>query len=131
MAGPMFYQWIFQQVDSTIHTYIVDGANDVATAIGPLAATLFAIYIVLWGLAHLSNKIEEPVMDGTKRLVIIAVILALALNAGRYTGYVVSFVTQTPVALASVVANGNGPTDEQSTAKLLDGMLGKGFELGD
>lgn len=131
MAGPMFYQWIFQQVDSTIHTYIVDGANNMAAAIGPVAATLFGIYIMLWGMAHLSNKIEEPVMDGTKRLVIIAVILALALNAGRYTNYVVNFVTQTPVAMASVVANGNSPTNEQSTAKLLDGMLGKGFELGD
>lgn len=131
MAGPMFYQWIFQQVDSTIHTYIVDGANNVAAAIGPVAATLFGIYIVLWGMAHLSNKIEEPVMDGAKRLVIIAVILALALNAGRYTNYVVNFVTQTPVALASTVANGNSPTDDKSTAKLLDGMLGKGFELGD
>src|SRR5699024_10241068 len=33
--------------------------------------------------------------------------------------------------LRDVVANGNRPTDDQSTTKLLDSMLGKGFTLGD
>src|SRR5699024_7985425 len=99
---------------------IVDGVNNVMAAIGPVALTLFSIYVVLWGLAHLSSRIEEPVMDGAKRILMVAAIMMFALNAGRYTGWVVNFVTETPTALASVVANGNGPTDDQSTAKLLD-----------
>lgn len=133
MDGPMFYQWIFQRTTAVLDHYVAGGADKIAATLGPVAVSLFGIYVLLWAWAHLTNRIEEPVMDAAKRLITITFILALALNAGRYTEFVVNFVQKTPVAMASIVANDSTgtPSNEATTAKLLDGMLGKGFTLGD
>lgn len=131
MSQPtMFYQWIFQSVDNVIHAYVTGTAARVIEAIGPVAVTLFGIFVLLWGFAHLSNRIEEPVTDAAKRLVMVTVVLSLALNVGRYSDYIIQFCQDTPVALAAVVSQSAAPTTEQSTAQQLDAMLDKGFQLG-
>jgi type IV secretion system protein VirB6 len=131
MSQPtMFYQWIFQSADNVITAYVTATAARVIHAIGPLAVTLFGIYVVLWGLSHLQNKIEEPVTDGAIRMIKVAFVLGFALNIGYYSDYIIKFCQDTPVALAAVVSQSNTPTTEQSTAQQLDAMLDKGFALG-
>lgn len=126
-----FYQWIFHSTDHVIQSYVTGTASNIITTISPVAVTLFAIYVVFWGFSHLTNRIEEPVTDAAKRMIMIALILGLALNVGRYSDYIIQFCQDTPVALASAVSGEHSPAGEQSTAKQLDKMLDKGFDLGD
>lgn len=127
--GSLFYQWILGSLDQVIHDVMLQGITNVIGAIGPVVVTLFGICVVLWGFAHLTNAIEQPVLDVAKKLIFIAVIIGLSLNVGRYTSYVVNFVTETPPALAAVATGGGN--NVATTAQLLDQMVTKGWKLGD
>ena len=59
------------------------GANTalVAQTLEPAIVTLATVYVMVWGYLQLTGRIEEPLVDGLKRLV------TLAVRAGcrRYT----------------------------------------------
>jgi len=58
------------------------GANTalVASALEPAVVTLGVIYLMIWGYLQLAGKIEEPLVQGLKRLVMLAVIFGVALR---------------------------------------------------
>ena len=129
--GSQLFQWIFGKVDTVLNDYILSSVDSVVTNVSPVAITLFTIYVVMWGISHISNTIEEPVLDAAKRMIKIAIILAIALNVGRYSEWVVDFAQSTPAAFANMVAGNDAPSDDASTAQVLDSMVDKGFSLGD
>jgi type IV secretion system protein VirB6 len=77
--------------------------------------------------------IQEPIMDGVKRMLTISFIVALATNTGLYASFVSDWLWKSPDALASIIVNGGGMGGVHTsvTFSYLDTMLGKFYDRGD
>lgn len=129
MDGFHFYQDTLSRVDGSLTTYVNDVASNVIVAITPVASTLLAIYVMLWGWSTLRGVISEPVTDGIGRIVRLSVIVAIALNVGRYNTYLADMLWRSPEVLAGFVASGHesGVTNTQ----YLDALFTQIYDLGD
>lgn len=74
--------------------------NDISASIAPAVVTFATIYVMIWGYLHLRGAIEEPVMEGAKRILLLAVILAVCLDLWEYNAVFIDFFVNTPTALS-------------------------------
>jgi type IV secretion system protein VirB6 len=124
-----FYQRAFSELNNALSGYVSDVASNIIGAITPVATTLLTIYVVLWGWTMLRGMIQEPIIDGTSRMIRLSVISGIALSLGRYNGFIADFLWQTPDALASYMvsgASGGGGGNVQ----FLDGLMSQMYDLG-
>lgn len=131
MATPSdfhFYTDSFARLNGALATYISDVASTIIGAISGVAYSMLTIYIMLWGWSVMRGLISEPVTDGATRLIRLTIIVALALNLGRYNAYVSDFLWNTPEALAGYVTAGY--SDPVSNVQYLDSLISKLFDLG-
>ena len=127
MTAFHFFQRTVINLDAVLGTYVHDVAGSVIGAISGVATTLLAIYVVLWGWTMLRGMISEPLTDGITRMVRLTVIVALAINLGRYEAYISNGLFAMPDALAAVVAG----TPAGSSASFLDTLLGQIYDFGE
>lgn len=126
------FQFLFESVESFTNHYVSGTASNIIAAITPVAMTLFLIFVVLWALALMRNQIEEPITDGTMRLIKVAIVLGIALNSHYYGMMIVHFVMETPAHLIAA-ANGNDLamcSGSHGIALSLDTALDKIFGVG-
>lgn len=81
--------------------------NDISASIAPAVVTFATIYVMIWGYLHLRGAIEEPVMEGAKRILLLAVILAVCLDLWEYNAVFIDFFVNTPTALSGAILGGN------------------------
>jgi type IV secretion system protein VirB6 len=81
--------------------------NNISTSLAPAAVTLATIYVMIWGYLHLRGAIEEPIMEGAKRILVLAVILGVVLSLWQYNAVFIDFFVTTPNALSGAILNGN------------------------
>lgn len=98
-----FWTYLQTNVLSTVGTI----TNDIATSLQPAAVTFATMYVMLWGYLHLRGSIEEPIMDGTIRIVRLAAILGVALSLWEYNTVLVDFFVTTPSSLSDAILGGN------------------------
>jgi len=124
--------WLLEDIVTTITTYANESSATMVGIIGPVAASLLAIYVMLWGAGIASGQITEPFTDGAKRIIRMCAIIAFALTIGIYQGTVADFFLNAPTAMATeMAASGSTSTsDPASIADVLDESLGKGIEIG-
>jgi type IV secretion system protein VirB6 len=67
--------WAFLQ-GNVLNTVSAITSN-ISASLAPAAVTLATIYVMIWGYLHLRGAIEEPIMEGAKRILVLAVILGL------------------------------------------------------
>ena len=135
MSSPRVFQFLFEDVLGTLHQFVGTTSSTMATLAGAVGSTLFAIYVLFWGISLLKGTMQEPMMDGATRIVRGVVILAFATSAGIYSEFVVDFFWQVPGAIgAEVAAAGSSAgftmTDDVATAQLLDAAMGEGIKAG-
>ena len=116
----------FAYLDAATAKYFLDGAAAVVGALQGPATALVTLYVVLWGIAMMTGKVAEPVMDGAIRIVKSALIIAFATNSALYAGEVADFLYKWPAALVGVI-NGSEIT---STTQILDQSLAQSIDLG-
>lgn len=121
------YQTILSKADAGFIEFIGSTAASVTSAVKPVATTLLMIYVMLWGWSMMRGVIEEPITDGVTRIVRLSIIVAIAISAGHYSGYVTEWVWQTPDALAKVITG----KDSTSSIQFLDILLDKFFNIAD
>jgi type IV secretion system protein VirB6 len=124
-----FYQDTFGQLNSTLSTYVSDVASNIIGAITPVTTTLIAIYVMLWGWAVIRGVVSEPIIDGFGRIVRLTIIIAIALNVGRYNGYLSDMLWNSPDKLASYVASGY--SNSTSNTQFLDSLMSQIYDFGD
>lgn len=124
-----FYEDMFTQLNSSLSTYVSDVASNIIGAITPVASTLLAIYVTLWGWTMMRGMISEPVTDGITRIVRLAVICGIALNLGYYNAGLSDWLWNSPDALASYVAAGY--SNETTNVQFLDSLMAQIYDLGD
>jgi type IV secretion system protein VirB6 len=99
--------------------------SNISASLSPAAVTLATIYVMIWGYLHLRGAIEEPIMEGAKRIVVLAVILGVVLSLWEYNAVFVDFFITTPQALSGAILNGN------NAIAIIDGIWVKGATVGD
>ena len=110
--------WTFLQ-GNVLNTVSVITSN-ISASLGPAAVTLATIYVMIWGYLHLRGVIEEPIMEGAKRILVLAVILGVVLSLWEYNAVFVDFFVTTPQALSGAILNGN------NAIAIIDGVWVKG-----
>jgi type IV secretion system protein VirB6 len=104
----MIFQQYWAWLSARLNAYIGVHAAQTAAALEPAVVTLAVVSVMAWGYLHLRGKIEEPVLEGATRLLVIAVVLGSALKLWAYNDVIVDVFFRAPADLA---ANLVGATD--------------------
>src|ERR1700722_7337322 len=100
-----FANWLNTQ----LATYIGDSTARLASVLEPAVVTLATIYVMAWGYLHLTGKIDEPVMTGVKRILVLALILGVGLRLWLYNTVIVDTFYNAPAQLAAAVIGSPDP----------------------
>src|SRR6267154_1971548 len=98
-----FFATFSAWLDGMLLTYIGTNTAKVGALLAPAILTLATGYVMIWGYLQLTGKIEEPVVAGLKRIILLVVILGGALNLWLYNDLIVDTVFRSPGQLAAGV----------------------------
>jgi type IV secretion system protein VirB6 len=98
-----FWNLIQRGVLNTVSTI----TNDIASSLEPAAVTFATIYVMIWGYLHMRGAIEEPILDGAKRILVMVVILGVSLHLWSYNAVFVDFFINTPQTLSGAILSGD------------------------
>lgn len=105
----MFFQQFWTWLTSQLTDYIATKSAAVAGAIEPAVVTLATIYVMIWGFLSLTGRIQEPIWEGVKRIIFIAIVLGLGLRLWLFNSLIVDTFFTAPGQLASVIAGSSDP----------------------
>ena len=100
-----FFTWLQGQLASYVSTNVAA----VAAAIEPAAFTLATVYVMMWGFLSLTGRIQEPIMEGVKRIFVMVLILGIAIRLWLYNAIVVDTFVNGPAQLAAAVLGASNP----------------------
>lgn len=100
-----FYAWL----DTVLLGYIATTSVTIARALEPAVAALAVIYVMVWGFLQMAGRIEEPVVEGLKRIAILAIVLGLSLRLWLYHVVIVDTFFNAPAQLAAHVIGAYEP----------------------
>ena len=89
--------------------YIGDHVSRIAAALEPAIVTLGIVYVMVWGYLELTGQIEEPFIDGVKRILTLALILGCALQLWLYHSLLVDTFFNAPSQLGAVIVGAFDP----------------------
>ena len=98
-----FFEQFFTWLNGQLATYVSANAARVASAIEPAAVTLATIYIMMWGYLSLTGRIQEPIWEGVRRILIIGIVLGIGLRLWTYNDVAVDTFTHGPDQLAAAI----------------------------
>lgn len=84
-------------------TYIGDNTARIANALEPAIIVLATLYVMIWGWLQVTGKIEEPLIAGVKRILMLALILGASLRLWLYNSVIVDTFFSAPGELAAAV----------------------------
>ncbi|WP_422098506.1 type IV secretion system protein [Variovorax sp.] len=119
----MFFRQLWTQLVSQLTEFIGAKSAALASAVEPAVITLATLYVMIWGYLSLTGKIQEPILEGIKRIFFIAVILGVALRLWAFNELIVDTFFNAPTQLAAAIV---GATDPVST---IDTIWEKGGEV--
>lgn len=105
MLFATFWSWLDQQLTA----YIATNVATLAAAIEPAAVTIAVIYVMIWGYLSLTGRVQEPVLEGFKRILVIAVVFGIGLRLWTYNTLIVDTVFNAPSQLAAVISGAASP----------------------
>jgi len=100
-----FFSWLNTQTSA----YIGDNTARLAGILEPAIVSLATIYVMGWGYLHLVGKIEEPLITGLRRLIVLAVILGVGLHLWLYNSLLVDTFYNAPAQLAAALVGAQDP----------------------
>jgi type IV secretion system protein VirB6 len=102
-----FWEWLNGQ----LATYIGTNTALVAASLEPFIITLATIYVMVWGFLQLTGRIEEPFVEGLRRLLTLAVVLGVALHLWLYNSVLVDTFYNAPAQLAAAIVGAQDPVE--------------------
>lgn len=100
-----FSTWL----NGVLAQYIASNTAAIARLLEPAIVTLGVFYVVVWGYLQLVGKIEEPFIDGVKRLLTLALILGLSLDLWLYNEVIVDTFFNAPTTVAGGIMAAQTP----------------------
>jgi type IV secretion system protein VirB6 len=104
-----FFAQFSSWLDGILSSYIGTTAAEVASALEPAVVTLATLYVMLWGYLHATGQIDEPFIDGVKRIARIVLVLGVGLRLWLYNTVVVDSAFNGPQALAAAISGSADP----------------------
>lgn len=98
--------WLIDEINKIVQTGASSTASSIASAVTPIAAVCFGIYIILITVNYMRGAESEPVIDFGMRCAGFAVVIGIGINAGNYANYVLPIVTGLGDDLANTVTGG-------------------------
>lgn len=98
-----FFEQFFIWLNEQLSTYVSATSVRVASAIEPAAVTLAAIYVMTWGYLSLTGRIQEPIWEGVRRILIVGIVLGIGLRLWSYNDIAVDTFTRGPDLLAAAI----------------------------
>src|SRR5882672_3710260 len=105
----VFFTTFWTWLNAQLSTYIGDNTARLASALEPAVVTLATVYVMAWGYLLLTGKIDEPVLAGLKRILVIALILGVGLRLWLYNTVMVDTFYRAPAQLAAAMVGGADP----------------------
>src|ERR1700685_1377631 len=99
-----FFATFSAWLNSQLAAFIGVNTARLASILEPAIVTLATIYVMAWGYLHLTGKIDEPVIAGLKRILVLALILGVGLRLWLYNTVIVDpfYIAATQLAAAMV-----------------------------
>lgn len=94
-----FLAWINAQLSA----YVGTTTATIAQAVEPAAVTLTTIYVMMWGFLSLTGRIEEPIWEGVKRILTIALVLGIGIRLWVFNSLFVDTFFVAPDRLAASI----------------------------
>ncbi|HME41216.1 MAG TPA: type IV secretion system protein [Steroidobacteraceae bacterium] len=104
-----FFATFSAWLNGQLAAYIGDNTARLASVLEPAIVTLATIYVMAWGYLHLTGKIDEPVLSGLKRILVLALILGVGLRLWLYNTLIVDTFYNAPAQLAAAMVGGADP----------------------
>ncbi|HEY2274996.1 MAG TPA: type IV secretion system protein [Steroidobacteraceae bacterium] len=104
-----FFETFWSWLEGQLSSYIGTNTAVVAAALEPAIVTLAGVYVMVWGYLQLTGRIEEPLVAGLRRLVLLALVLGGALHLWLYNTLIVDAFYRAPAELASAVVGAPDP----------------------
>ena len=98
-----FNTWLTALLDDYIHQYTLK----MATLLEPALVTLGTLYVLIWGFLSIAGRIEEPVLEGLKRIAMLALVFGVGLDLWLYDTVIVETFYRAPAALAGNLVGAN------------------------
>jgi type IV secretion system protein VirB6 len=108
-----FFETFWSWLQGQLTNYIGTNTALVAEALEPATVTLATVYVAVWGYLQLTGRIDEPLVTGVRRLVMLAVVLGGALHLWLYDSLIVDTFYRAPAELAAAVVG--APVDPVAT----------------
>jgi type IV secretion system protein VirB6 len=91
-----FNTWLTVLLDDYIHRYTAE----MARILEPALVTLGTLYVLIWGFLHIAGRIEEPVLEGLKRIAMLVLVFGVGLDLWLYDTVIVETFYRAPGVLA-------------------------------
>jgi type IV secretion system protein VirB6 len=130
----MFFQEFWTWLDTRLVSYVSTHAATLAAALEPVAATLGVLYVMFWGWLHLRGQIEEPFMEGVRRIFLLFIVFGVALHLWAYHDVLMAVFYDGPTDLAASLVGAQSPVTLIDTiwaqgGGVADTLWGKGSLL--
>jgi type IV secretion system protein VirB6 len=99
----MFFENFWRWLDAQLAAYIGTQTATLAGVLEPAIVALGTLYVMVWGALHLSGRIEEPVVDGIKRILTLAIVLGVSVRLWLYNDVIVDTFWRAPSQLAAAL----------------------------
>jgi type IV secretion system protein VirB6 len=114
---------------SVLSSYISQNTLALARILEPVIVTLGIFYVMVWGYLHLTGKIEQPFLEGAKRLITLGVIFGMALQLWAYNDLFVDTFFNAPTKLAGAMIAARNPSGpEFEPVAVVDEILADGHD---
>jgi type IV secretion system protein VirB6 len=107
--------------------YIGERTAQLAALLEPFVAACAVLYVLVWGWLQLTGRIDQPVLEGAKRIVVLATVLGLSLGLWSYNELFVDTFIEGPRTIAGALAAGG----LASTVGIADTVLAEGITVGE
>ena len=114
-------------INNVCDSYVGENVAAVAGLIGPFAASMLTLYVILWSFASFRGLIREPFDDFLKRLITISVVFGIGFSLANYNILITNTFLRGPDEFVAGLAQSAGTGGVVSG---LDAMLEQGFEIG-
>jgi len=104
-----FFATFSSWLDGLLSTYIGTNTSRIAAILTPAVLSLATLYVMIWGYLLLVGRIEEPFVTGAKRIILLVVILAGALDLWLYNDLIVDTFFHAPGELAAGIVGAYDP----------------------
>lgn len=98
-----FFEQFFSWLTAQLSSYVATTTTVVAATIEPAAVTLCTIYVMFWGFLSLTGRVQEPIWEGIKRMLVIALILGIGIRLWMFNQLITDTFFRAPNQLAAAI----------------------------